>query len=58
MTRRNSFKGKIKFDKSKPDGMKLKLLDNSRIRKTKWVPKINLNLGLHKTYEFYKSSIN
>ncbi len=49
------FKGNILFDKSKPDGMKLKMLSNKRVYKTGWRPKINLEAGLKKTYNYYKS---
>ena len=50
-----NFKGKIFFDKSKPDGMKLKMLSNKIINKTGWRPKTKLVLGLKKTYDYYKS---
>ncbi len=52
-----NFKGKIEFDIKRPDGMRLKLLDNSKILKIKWKPNIDLTEGLSKTYEFYKSSL-
>ena len=45
----------IFFDKSKPDGMKLKMLSNKIINKTGWRPKTKLVLGLKKTYDYYKS---
>jgi GDP-L-fucose synthase len=40
------YKGQIKFDKSKPDGMKRKILDITLIKKLGWKPKYNLNKGL------------
>ena len=49
-----AFKGKIKFDITKPDGMKKKMLSNNRINKIKWFPKINFLTGLKKTYNYYK----
>ena len=49
--------GKIRFDKSMPDGMKKKLLDITRIKKLGWKPKVFLDYGLLKTYEFYKKLI-
>jgi len=49
-----NYNGKIIFDKSMPDGMKKKLLDISRINKLGWSPKISLNEGLYKAYEYYK----
>jgi GDP-L-fucose synthase len=45
-----NFKGKISFDRSYPDGSKRKLLDNSKINKLAWKPKIRLKIGLIKTY--------
>jgi GDP-L-fucose synthase len=40
-----------------PDGMKKKLLDIKRIKKLGWKPKINLNDGLLKAYEYYKKNL-
>ena len=45
---------KIKFDKSKPDGVKRKVLDISKAKKYGWKPKINLEEGFHKTYSEYR----
>jgi GDP-L-fucose synthase len=47
------FKGEIKFDSSKPDGVPRKLLDNSCINNLGWKPLISLADGLSKTYKFY-----
>ncbi|MDA9138141.1 GDP-L-fucose synthase [Candidatus Pelagibacter ubique] len=41
-----NIKNKIRFDKSKPDGTPRKILDISKIKKTGWRPKIDLNNGL------------
>ena len=49
------FRGNIVFDKKKPDGVKIKTLDISLIRKIGWKPKVDLEEGLKKTYENYKS---
>ena len=51
------FKGKMIFDKSKPDGTYRKLMDNTKLRKIKWRPKISLNSGIKKTIEDFKSTI-
>jgi len=51
------FKGKMIFDKSKPDGTFRKLMDNSKLRKIKWKPKISLNSGIKKTIEDFKATI-
>ena len=50
------YSGKIRFDKSMPDGMKKKLLDITRIKKLGWKPKVFLDYVLLKTYEFYKKN--
>jgi GDP-L-fucose synthase len=52
----SGFKGKIVFDRSKPDGVARKLLDNSRIRKLGWKSKIGLEEGIKKTYQWYLDS--
>jgi len=49
----SGFKGKIVFDASKPDGVKRKLLDSSRIRKLGWKPKVSLEEGIEKTYKWF-----
>ena len=51
------FKGKMIFDKSKPDGTIRKLMDNTKLRRIKWKPKISLKLGIKKTIEDFKSTI-
>ena len=48
------YKGIIEFDKTRPDGVKKKLLDSSRIRKLGWKPKITLDQGLKKIFQDYK----
>lgn len=42
------------YDKSKPDGMKQKLLDISFQRKLKWLPKTSLNEGIDEAIKFCK----
>ena len=51
------YKGKVKFDKRKIDGMPRKLLDSSRIKNLGWKPRINLQNGLVKVYENFKKFI-
>ena len=51
------FKGKMTFDKSKPDGTYRKLMDNTKLKKIKWKPKISLTSGIKKTIEDFKSTI-
>jgi len=47
------YKGKITFDATKPDGAMRKLMDNTRMRKLGWKPKIRLEEGIEKTYQAY-----
>jgi len=49
----SGYKGKIKFDTTKPDGALRKLMDNTRIRKLGWKPKVALEEGIEKTYQWY-----
>ena len=49
------FKGKIVWDKAKPDGTPKKLLDVTKIQKLGWHHKIELEDGIRQTYEWYKS---
>jgi len=42
------YNGEVKFDKSKPDGTMLKLLDNSKIKSLGWYPKIEIREGIRK----------
>jgi GDP-L-fucose synthase len=44
------YKGKIVFDRSRPDGAPRKLLDVSKIRKLGWTAKTRLRDGLAQTY--------
>ncbi len=48
------FKGEIVFDKSKPDGAPRKLLDNSKIKKMGWSPRIHVEEGIRQTYQWYR----
>jgi len=49
----SGYKGKIKFDATKPDGAMRKLLDQTRMRKLGWKPKVGLEEGIEKTYQWY-----
>ena len=48
------YTGKINFDKTKPDGIKRKVLSNEKLKKLKWKSKISLEEGLKLTYFDYK----
>jgi GDP-L-fucose synthase len=45
------FPGDIRWDPGKPDGAPRKLLDDSRIRKLGWSPRIALEAGIRSTYQ-------
>ena len=47
------FQGEIIQDLSKPDGTPRKLLDVSRIKTLGWVPKVTLQVGIQRTYEWF-----
>jgi GDP-L-fucose synthase len=47
------FKGKILWDKTKPDGTPRKLLNINKIKALGWKPKINLDKGLLETYRWF-----
>lgn len=49
------FQGKLKFDRSKPDGTPRKLLDTSRLAALGWQPAITLDAGVASTYDWYRS---
>ena len=42
------YNGEVKFDRSKPDGTMLKLLDISKIKSLGWTPKIKIREGIRK----------
>jgi len=50
------FKGKLKFDITKPDGTPRKLVDVSKLTSLGWQYKVGLNDGLRKTYDWFKIS--
>ena len=47
------YKGKIKFDNTKPEGPPRKLMDNTLINNLGWESKISLEDGLRMTYNYY-----
>jgi len=51
------FKGEVVFDELKPDGAPRKLLDIGKIRKLGWSPKISLEEGIRRTYDWYKEQV-
>jgi len=47
------FEGTLRFDSSKPDGTPRKLLDTTRLRALGWSPRIELEVGIRSTYEWF-----
>ena len=50
------FNGEIVWDKSKPDGMPVKVLDVERINRLGWKSTISFEDGLKKTINWYKEN--
>jgi GDP-L-fucose synthase len=50
------FKGKLVFDKTKPDGNPRRLLDNSEITAMGWKAKTSLEIGIKLTWEWYQNN--
>ena len=48
---------KIKYDKSKPNGVKRKVLDISLAKNYGWKPKLDLKSSIIKTYKSYLKEI-
>lgn len=51
------YKGQIIFDKSKPEGVVRKILDNKKIKDLGWKPKFSLEEGIEITYKDYLKNI-
>jgi GDP-L-fucose synthase len=49
------YKGKIRFDISKPDGSSRKWMDSGKLNRLGWSPKINLEMGLARAYQDFCS---
>ena len=47
------YKGEVRFDPSKPEGMSEKLLDTQKAKELNWESKISLKEGIKKTYDWY-----
>lgn len=52
------FKGKIFWDTSKSDGAPRKRLDSTCLRSMGWAPKVTLDEGLKRTYDWYSKQIS
>lgn len=52
-----NYKGKLVFDRTKPDGTPRKLMDNSILRTLGWTPKIGLKEGVESTVKWYRETL-
>lgn len=48
-----SFRGQVRFDRSRPDGTMRKLLDVSRLDRLGWRARISLEQGIRETYAWF-----
>ena len=48
------YEGEIKWDTSKPEGMRQRLLDTTKLEKLGWKPVTSIDQGLQLTYEYFK----
>lgn len=58
VARVTEFAGTLKWDLSKPDGTRQKLLDTTRINDLGWLPTIDLEDGIRSTYEWFKTELD
>jgi GDP-L-fucose synthase len=47
------YKGRLEWDRTKPDGAPRKLLDSARIQSLGWKPRVGLSEGITSTYRWY-----
>ena len=52
------FEGTVEFDASKPDGTMRKLIDVSKLHSLGWTHKVEIEDGVQKLFDWYKSTIN
>ena len=52
-----SYRGRLRFDASRPDGTMRKLMDSSRMRSLGWKPKINLEQGIEEMIDRLRSDM-
>ena len=51
------YRGELRFDRSKPDGMPFKGLDSEPLSKLGWKPRYHLRQGLEETYQAFMRSL-
>lgn len=49
------FDGALTFNTAEPDGVKAKLMDDTKLKALGWKPSISLKNGLEQAYEWYKN---
>ncbi len=51
------YKGRVEWDRTKPDGAPRKLLDSTRVNSLGWKPQVGLAEGLAETYRWYVNHV-
>lgn len=51
------FRGRLRFDPSKPDGMPRKIVDVSRFRELGWKPRVGLDDGVRLAYQDFQARL-
>ena len=51
------YDGMIEYDTTKPNGTPRKMMDATKIKALGWTPKIKLEEGIAKAYDWYKASV-
>jgi GDP-L-fucose synthase len=49
----SGFKGRLRYNTDRPEGILNRSIDNSRLKELGWRPKYSLKAGLAETYEWY-----
>ena len=52
------YKGEIVWNRDKPDGTSIKIMDSSKILKLGWNPTVDLKSGLSETYKYFLNHIH
>jgi nucleoside-diphosphate-sugar epimerase len=50
------YRGRIVFDRSRPDGAPRKLLDSRVVARLGWSPRVSLREGIERTYSWYRQA--
>jgi GDP-L-fucose synthase len=51
------FKGQVEFDATKPDGTPRKLIDVTKLHRLGWTHKVEIEEGVEKLFQWYKSTL-